>query len=88
MRHWQLCEAPICAGYPTEYLTWFPDEKICRKVPYTKWQKAQIKIQKLYKQGLVKDGQYFIAEILENLRRIRRPRGIKSDSAKDYALWQ
>lgn len=75
MEHWKICEAPICAGYPTEDLLWYPDEKICGKIPYTKWQKKQRKIQKLFKKGKINPDRYFTVEMLLKMKKVRNPKG-------------
>ena len=70
--HYLYCEAPICQGYPTENLLWYPDEKICNKVPYTKWQKSQIKIQKLYLKDQIVSERYFTVKMLERMVSVRK----------------
>lgn len=79
LHHWQLCEAPICAdtrGYGEmnwrKELTWFPDEAVCQKGPYAKWQKMQNRLRKFHLKGTLKHPELFYTVLmLEEKSKIR-----------------
>lgn len=58
-QHNQNCNAPICAGDKTENwkhnVVWYAGEEVCQKVPFTKFQKKQIDINKWVKKGMFKN---------------------------------
>ena len=90
IQHYLKCEAPICAdtrGYdsPTwkKEVLWYPDEKICQKGPYTKWQKRQVRLQKLLKAGKLKNPYTcYTAEMLEKIQYVRQ--GTKGRNPNAY----
>jgi hypothetical protein len=69
--HHLVCEGNICAGYPTEGLTWFPDEAICTKRPFTKWQRKQMKIKKLAVTDEALRDTFFTVSDLMQMQRVR-----------------
>lgn len=76
------CSGNICVTDPENHLTtWFPDEAICTYKPLTKWQKNQIRTQKLFRQGKVSADLYFTKDMLEQMVRVRRPIGKDPDKA-------
>lgn len=59
MKHYLVCEAPICSGdandnYKKEAI-WYAGEYVCLKVPYQKFQKKQIDINKWVKKDKFKN---------------------------------
>ena len=52
------CSAPICSGDPNHNykneVVWYLGESICKKIPYQKFQKIQIEINKSLKRGRFK----------------------------------
>lgn len=79
MAHWDTCGAPICAEYGGD--GWYPEEDVCNLRPYTAWQKSQVRIQKLYNLGKVKDDRYFTKAMLETMQRVRA--GVKGTLPSD-----
>jgi len=55
MKHFQICEAPMCMGDPTknwkENVIWHPGEPVCQKRPFNKVQKRQAQINRWVKKG-------------------------------------
>ena len=70
------CGGVLCESDPTpnwkHWVTWYPDEPMCGKTPYSKIQKTQAKIQRFYKGGKLKHGNqlFFTGEMLERLYRV------------------
>lgn len=67
------CDAPICSRDPDiskNTWSWLPDEPICGATPYTKIQKVQNKIKKLFLKGKVNGKFYFTSKMLENTKRV------------------
>ncbi len=57
-KHYEHCEAPICAGDPHDYkkeVVWYAGESVCTKLPYTKFQKKQNEINHWLKKGVFKN---------------------------------
>jgi hypothetical protein len=59
IKHFLLCEAPICQddqnpNYKMEVI-WYAGEKVCLMSPYQKFQKKQIDINKCVKKGIFKN---------------------------------
>lgn len=81
-RHYLICEAPVCRDYDTIHLLWYCDEPVCLQRPYTKWQKTQLKIQKLYKKGKVNPDRYFSAERLQRIRVVKE--GIEGENPDKF----
>ncbi len=69
--HLLLCEAPICAddqnpNFKNE-ISWLPGEKVCTRMPYEKFQKKQLEINKLVKEKKFKNmDRGYTANELEN----------------------
>src|SRR5690554_3099500 len=76
MKHKLLCSAPICADDVTKHYIWYPDEPVCNKRPFKRFQKIQKRIQRLMLAGKLKaiDG-YFTADQLHAIKAVRS--GIK-----------
>lgn len=72
-KHFLLCEAPICADDTLKNdIVWYPGEPVCRKKPYTKLQKNQLRINALYSKGLLKNpDQHFTTLQLKRIKRVR-----------------
>lgn len=93
-KHWEICEAPICAGDPNpnykEEVIWYPGEEVCKKAPYQLFQKRQIKINKWLTRGEFKyPGFCFTANELETGTRITKgTRGVdpERDTTKVKSL--
>jgi len=71
--HYLICEAPICAEDPNpnyrDEVVWYPGEKICRKIPYEKFQRKQLSINILVKKGKFRNVEKsYTAHELETLR--------------------
>lgn len=77
MNHFERCSAPICKDYPQEGLIWYPSEEVCKKYPFTKWQKTQKRIQILYRNKLIDSGKAFSIDRLKKIRIVRA--GIEGD---------
>lgn len=81
-KHFLECEAPICSGGTDEdygdpkwkkHVTWFPDELVCKKGPYKKWQKMQKRLQKFLIKGQLKHPYtYYTADMLERRTAIHK----------------
>lgn len=84
------CVAPMCAGYDTEDIVWYPGERVCQKKPFTKWQKRQAMINRWVEKGQFKNAEtYFTKDMLEKPTYFRRStKGVVPDSPSDYALWR
>ena len=70
-RHYENCSAPICScdenpNYKNE-VVWCPSEQICKYQPYQEFQKKQIILNKLFREGKIEDGT-FSANHLEALK--------------------
>ena len=94
-KHYLECEAPICADERAykdnpnwkEDVIWYPGEPFCGKMPYTSWQRKQVKINRLFDKGLLKHGDryYFNANMLAKMKAVRR--GIKGRNP-DRKTWE
>jgi hypothetical protein len=85
IKHWETCEAPICAGdsnpnYKKE-VVWYPGEVVCGKSPYQSFQRKQAKINRFVAKGEFKHpDRYFTAEMLEKRTVIRKGlKGVNPD---------
>lgn len=73
VRHYLLCEAPICNDDPNprykKEVVWYPSELVCRRKPFEKFQKIQMEINKLAKEGKFKniDKPYTAKELEDGL---------------------
>lgn len=83
MKHDSLaCPGNICQTDPENYLrNWWSSEKVCTAKPYAKWQKVQIKINKLLAKGKFKNPDcYFYLDDLLKIRRVTQStKGIPSE---------
>jgi len=94
-QHWQKCEAPICSDESCyedghrdwdETVIWYVDEPYCKRSPYTKWQKKQAKMSRLYKRGLFKHPErYWTVAMLEKRKRVNK--GMKGGNP-DAMTWE
>jgi len=50
-KHQSNCLAPICQDDCSDDLVWYAGEPICKKTPYTLWQKKQKIINDYLKKG-------------------------------------
>ena len=74
------CPGNICVTDPDNHLrNWYPDEAICIYRPRPKWLKRMIKIQKLFLKGEIAEDKYFMLKDLEEMKRVRKPRGSNPD---------
>lgn len=83
------CHGNICAADPDKELrNWWPSEKVCSNKPYAKWQKVQVKINKLVSQRKLKrlDTYYFLKELEEIGRVTASTIGILSNKSLDRVV--
>jgi len=76
IKHWQRCEAPICAGDPNsnfpKEVIWYPGEAVCVKSPSTHWQRVQRRLNRLLRKSLLKHlWTYYTVEMLEKRQLVR-----------------
>lgn len=73
MKHFEMCDAPICADVETyednpnweKTVAWYPGEAVCGMKPYEKWQKRQSKMNRWLLAGKLKyPGLFFTVETL------------------------
>lgn len=98
-RHYLKCEAPICADLQAydpkhnpghenwkEDVIWYPGEIVCRKPPYTKWQRRQLTINKWHEQGLFKRPElYWNVNMLMNRTKIMKGSRGGNPEVKSYS---
>ena len=49
--HETVCEAPICQDSSSTDLVWYPGEEVCKKTPFTWFQKKQTNMNNLLNIG-------------------------------------
>jgi len=77
------CQAPLCPLDCHEKAVWYPDDNVCYSKAISKpaWVSAQRKIQRLYRQGFIDNGECFTRPMLEGLKRIVKGlHGIKPEN--------
>ena len=95
MKHYLICESPLCAderaykGIPNweSGVPWYPGEPMCRRKPYTKWQKRQARINRLYDKGLFKYGNNFYFTVKSLMNRCKIMKGTKGANP-DAKTWE
>ena len=76
------CKGNICASDPeNELRNWWPGELVCTATPYTKWQRVQIRINKLLLKNKLKNlnSYYFLKDLLKIGRVTHATTGIPSE---------
>lgn len=78
---WEICAAPLCPIDCHEKAQWFPDEDICNSKTIAKpfWVKTQRKIKKLYSKAIVSDEYCFTLPMLQAMKVVRRPKGMRPE---------
>ncbi len=89
--HYETCEAPLCAEDREPELAdvriWYPGEPVCGKRPYTRWQKAQRRINRRVEKGTFKYTQmYFTRPMLDGMKVYNATKGLDPDKPKEQQL--